>query len=311
MDYADIVRGKDHRSLARLISTIENDPGKSREIISSIYDMTGSAEIIGMTGPPGAGKSTLLHKVALGYRARGKTVGIIAVDPTSPFTGGALLGDRIRMPELAADPGVFMRSLGSRGYHGGLSRAVGDVIRILDAAGFDVLLIESVGAGQGEVDIFRNVRTSILVTVPGLGDDVQALKAGIMEIGDIFVVNKADRDGADQKIMELEGMIELDDASSWHPPVVPTQALFNKGIEELLQAIDEHEQYLATSGEDWEREQERSAFFLRDALHQEVEKLLKSRIDGAQFERMVDSISKRVNDPHSAARALLDEILDQ
>ena len=232
----------------RAITAVENEGG-SAELLRSLFPSTGRARVIGITGPPGAGKSTLAQRLAQAYRRRGKTVGIVAVDPSSPFTGGAILGDRIRMAEIYTDPGVFIRSMATRGALGGLARATSDAVDVLDAAGFDVVLIETVGVGQDEVDIIKAAETTAVVLVPGLGDDIQAIKAGILEIGDVFVVNKADRDGADRTAAELAMMLDLSAPKGWRPPIVRTVAPSNTGVEEVLAALESHGEYLAGSGE--------------------------------------------------------------
>ena len=210
----------DHRSIARLITLVENDDANAVETMKQIHAHTGRALVIGVTGVMGSGKSSLILQLALAYRAEGKTVGVIAIDPTSPFTGGALLGDRIRMTELSTDPGVFIRSMGTRGMMGGLTSALYDVVEILDAAGMEVILIETVGVGQDEVDIVKIADTTLVVLVPGLGDAVQTIKAGLMEIADVFVVNKADKPGVEQTVAELESMLDLIGTSEWRSPIL-------------------------------------------------------------------------------------------
>ena len=225
-DLADRVRAGDLRALARAISVVENEGPRAAALIAALHPHTGRSTIVGLTGPPGAGKSTLADRLAVEWRARGRRVGIIAVDPTSPFTGGALLGDRVRMQQHAGDEGVFIRSMATRGHLGGLASATGDVALVLDAAGYDVVLIETVGVGQDEVEVVRTADIAIVVVVPGTGDDVQALKAGIMEIADIYVVNKADREGADRAAASIEALLALQPVGgeAWRPPILRTEA---------------------------------------------------------------------------------------
>src|SRR5436190_7761867 len=239
-----------YRALARAISLIERDDPDSDRLLAEIYPSTGRARIVGITGSPGSGKSTLVASMARHYRAGGKRVGIVAVDPTSPFTGGAILGDRIRMADLYTDRGVFIRSMATRGFMGGLARATNDVVDILDAAGFDVVIVETVGVGQDEIDVIRTVQTNIVILVPGMGDDIQAIKAGIMEIGDVFVVNKADRPGSDRTVTEITMMMSLvEEHGDWVPPIVKTVASVGKGVDELDGALIKHRHYLESSGE--------------------------------------------------------------
>jgi LAO/AO transport system kinase len=253
MDVSELYKGimsGDRRCLAKAISAVEDQDPASEGLISKVFSKTGKAHIIGVTGPPGAGKSTLVDRVAKEYRSRGKTVGIIAVDPTSPFTGGAILGDRIRMNELSTDKGVFIRSMGTRGQLGGLARATSDVIHLLDAFGKDIILVETVGAGQSEVDIVQNAYTVIIVQMPGMGDDIQAIKAGIFEIGDIIVVNKADREGCEKTMSELQAMLELGDQgqSGWKVPILRAIARDGDGIKETVEAVERHWTYLNENG---------------------------------------------------------------
>ncbi len=237
------------RAVARALSLVENDAVDQREIVARLHAATGRARVVGITGPPGAGKSTLVDRLARLCRARGETVGILAVDPTSPYSGGALLGDRVRMQALQTDPGVFIRSLATRGAMGGLSRATHDAIDLLDAAGFHWVLVETVGVGQDEVDVVRSVDTVVVVTLPGLGDEIQAIKAGIMEIADVFAINKSDRDGAEKAQRDLEAMQAMGDHGAWLAPIIKTIAATGKGIEDLLDAILRHRAHLEASGE--------------------------------------------------------------
>src|SRR5437762_8434721 len=250
MSLTDSILAGRYRALGKAISMVERDDPDADRLVAEIYPSTGGARIIGVTGSPGAGKSTLVASLAKHYRRQEKRVGIIAVDPTSPFTGGAILGDRIRMTDLYTDRGVFIRSMATRGFLGGLAKATNDVVDVLDASGFDVVIVETVGVGQDEVDVIRTVQTNIVILVPGMGDDIQAIKAGIMEIGDVFVVNKADRPGADKTVTEVTMMMSLvEEHGDWVPPIVKTVASQSQGIEELDAAIGKHYDYLASSGE--------------------------------------------------------------
>jgi LAO/AO transport system kinase len=243
--YQGILEGN-RRALAKSISAIEDQHPECEELMSRVYKHTGKAHIIGVTGPPGAGKSTLVDKVAKAFRDRGRTIGIVAVDPTSPFTGGAILGDRIRMTGLSTDRDIFIRSMGTRGHLGGLARATSDVIRLMDAFGKDVIIVETVGAGQSEVDIVENAHTTVIVEMPGLGDDIQAIKAGLFEIANIFVINKSDMEGCDRSLREIQIMLEMSQKSpdDWDVPVLKASARDNTGIQELADTIDLHYNYL-------------------------------------------------------------------
>src|SRR5438105_10955711 len=244
-----VIRGQ-YRALAQAVSLVEREDPAAERLLAEIYSSTGRARIIGITGSPGAGKSTLVAALAKHYRARKMRVGIIAVDPTLPFTGGAILGDRIRMADLYTDRGVFIRAMATRGLLGGLARATNDLVDLLDAGGFDIVLVETVGVGQDEVEVIRTVQTNMVVLVPGMGDDIQAIKAGIMEIGDIFVVNKADRPGADKTVTEVTMMMSLvEEHGEWIAPIIKTVASQSQGIEERDAAIARHHAYLEASGE--------------------------------------------------------------
>jgi GTPase len=301
------LRARRARALGQAISLVEDGGPARAELIRHVYPGTGRARVVGITGPPGAGKSTLVDRMAQACRARGETVGILAVDPTSPFSGGALLGDRIRMQSLATDPGVFIRSMATRGAMGGLAAAAHDAIDILDAAGFDWVLIETVGVGQDEVDIVRSVESVVVVTVPGLGDDIQAIKAGIMEIADVFVVNKADREGVERTCRDLEVMLSLaEHPEGWRAPILRTVASQTKGIPELLAAIEQHRAWLAESGE--------LAARRRSHLKLRVEALLKERILAAadrshRLDREIDRAFALRVDPHGTAERLFSEVV--
>jgi LAO/AO transport system kinase len=306
---AEGVLARRPREIGRAITAVENEggsPGLSR----ALFPRTGRARVIGITGPPGAGKSTLAQRLAQAYRRGGKTVGIVAVDPSSPFTGGAILGDRIRMAEIYTDPGVFIRSMATRGALGGLARATSDAVDVLDAAGYDVILIETVGVGQDEVDIIKAAETTAVVLVPGLGDDIQAIKAGILEIGDVFVVNKADRDGADRTAAELAMMLDLSAPKGWRPPIVRTVAPSNTGVEEVIAALESHGEYLAGSGEARERRQRRVRARLRALLDERFRSSIQTRESRpGGLEEAVLRVSDRREDPYSASARLFDDVV--
>jgi LAO/AO transport system kinase len=295
------------RALGRAISLLEDGGTGQRELIRRVYGETGRARVIGITGPPGAGKSTLVDRLARRIRQRGETVGILAVDPTSPFTGGALLGDRIRMATLYTDPGVFIRSMATRGAMGGLARASRDAVDLLDAAGFDWVLVETVGVGQDEVDVVRTVDTVAVVTVPGLGDDIQAIKAGILEIADVFVVNKADREGVEKTAKDLQMMLSIGEHGDWLPPIVKTVAARDEGVDKLLAEIERHRDYMRTSGEIDRRR--------RSHLRLRVETILKERVVAAAdrvlgVDREVERGHERKVDPYQVADRLFAGVLE-
>jgi GTPase len=332
MELVDQTLSGNRRALARLISQIEDDGSLAAQTLAAIYGHTGHARVVGVTGSPGTGKSTLVSELAKAYRREGQTVGIVAVDPTSPFTGGAILGDRIRMRDLAGDPGVFIRSMATRGSLGGLARATTHVVQILDAAGYDIIFVETVGAGQSEVDIARTADTTLVVEAPGLGDEVQAIKAGILEIADVLVVNKADREGATNTVRALQAMLDLgvaprralhhgvtlaagrnpdfapDSAPSepaWRPPILQTVALESKGVTEVVEAIARHQAYLAESGEAQTRRRRHIESELLAILRETLLRRLMGSVSPADVSQMVECIAARELDPYTAAERLL------
>jgi LAO/AO transport system kinase len=307
---AEGLRAGRSRALAQAITLVESHNSAATRLLAELYPQTGKARIIGITGSPGAGKSTLVAAMAKHYRTQQKRVGIIAVDPTSPFTGGAILGDRIRMAELYTDRGVFIRSMATRGFLGGVAKATNDVVDILDAAGFDLVLVETVGVGQDEVEVVRTVQTNVVVLVPGMGDDIQAIKAGIMEIGDVFVVNKADRPGADKTVTEVTMMMSLvEEHGDWVPPIVKTVASKNQGIEELDAAIETHFQYLAASGELDRRNRDRVRIRIETQLKERfMERLIGGTITAEEYEQLLEDVLRKRNNPHDAAEGVLGRV---
>ncbi len=321
------------RALARVISHIENNTELAMPLLAALYPKSGRAHIIGVTGAPGTGKSTLVNQLAGAYRRRDMTVGVIAIDPTSPFSGGALLGDRVRMRDLAGDPGVFIRSMATRGSLGGLAQATDDVIMALDAAGFDRIIIETVGVGQSEVEIASAAYTTVVVEAPGLGDEVQAIKAGILEIADIFAVNKADREGVDRTVMALKMMLNLGAPEKfqvmhhgrmlpvnlpepeklprgWTPPVLKTVAISGEGAEALMEAIENHRLYLEQSGGRILRDRLRAATELRVILRDYLLEELLARTDPGELEILVEAVARREVDPYTAVRQLVHKTAD-
>ena len=301
----------DRRAAARLISMVENADDDAAEALSIIHQHTGRAHIIGLTGSPGSGKSTLAGALTACYRRLGRTVGIIAVDPTSPFTGGALLGDRVRMQELSGDPGVFIRSMGSRGALGGLALATNEAIDVLDASGKDIVIVETVGAGQSEVEIMRYAHTCLVVTMPGTGDEIQAIKAGILEIADVFVVNKSDRDGCSRTVHDLEAMVETRPGghAGWKPPVLATMALDGEGIDELITTVDAHWRYLKSSGSLEQKTLDRMKAQMLEVLAREVSAEASRALKGSAGRDIVERMASRELDPRAAARELLRRLL--
>jgi LAO/AO transport system kinase len=341
---SDLLDG-DVRALARTITRIENRGENYRDLVSALYPHTGSASVVGITGSPGAGKSTLVDELVAHYRDAGETVGVIAVDPSSPYTGGAVLGDRIRMGSAVGDSGVFVRSMSARGHLGGLSTATGDAVKALDAYGIDRILIETVGAGQNEVEVVRTADTVVVLVQPGSGDDVQMLKAGILEIGDVFVVNKADLDGAERTVADLEEMLELrgsegrtrvghhgavevghgnganaddqpeadaePDTDSWAPPVVQTVATSGEGVAGFAETLDDHRAHITQTGEREARARTRAASEVRTILRQDTADLVEAELDRrGGLAAVAERVAARETDPYTVADELLRPLRD-
>ncbi|MFW9810361.1 MAG: methylmalonyl Co-A mutase-associated GTPase MeaB [Candidatus Thorarchaeota archaeon] len=299
------------RDLARLISLIENEDSDAPEALSQLYRHTGKAHIIGVTGPPGSGKSSLVTKLTTEFRSRSKSIGVVCVDPSSPFTGGALLGDRIRMQEHSLDPEVYVRSMGTRGHLGGLARATSDAVRAIDAFGKDIIFVETVGAGQSEVEVIDIAHTVIVTDVPGSGDDIQAIKAGIMEIADIFVVNKMDLPGADKKVTEINAMLDIDPRErAWRPPVLLTNSRTGDGVKELADRTIEHLKFLKDSGQYEQKGLKRSRDELQELMKYKLTQELYQKLEGKpEYEEAIKKIASRKEDPYTLAEKLIAEFL--
>lgn len=298
------------RSIAKAITLIENATPESKKLIAKIYPHTGKAHVIGITGPSGSGKSTLIEKIVREYRQNGKKVGVIAVDPTSPFTGGAFLGDRIRMQELSTDSEVFIRSMATRNYPGGIARATKDAVKVLDASGKDVIIVETVGAGQSEVEIIKVADSVVVMHAPGLGDEIQAIKAGLMEIADIFVVNKADRENADKAVIDIQSILQLNNRErAWKPPILKTVALTGEGVPELIEKLEEHKQFLQKEKEHKKSLLKAEAELVEAIKEQTARTIIEELKRKGKLKELLQKILKREIDPVSAAEKLLEESL--
>ncbi len=298
-------RAGDKHSIARLLTIVENDEPGAAGAMRTLYPETGRAQIVGITGPPGGGKSTLVNRLAAAFRERASHVAIVAVDPSSPFSGGAILGDRIRMRERFLDEGIFIRSMASRGHAGGLARATVRVVNVLDALGTDVVIVETVGVGQEEVDVVRVADTVCLVTVPGLGDDIQAIKAGVLEIADVLVVNKADRPGADETARDLAQMLSLAKDRPWKTPIVRTSAQTGDGLPQLLDAIAKHRAWSLSSGEREERRRAAARAEVEALLREALIRELEGRVGASRLDAAVARVAERSIDPYAAVEELL------
>lgn len=310
---AEVLQGS-VRAMARLITLVENEDSRALQIMGAIYPHTGNAYVLGITGSPGTGKSTLTDKITTILREREQTVGVIAVDPSSPFTGGALLGDRIRMQRSSGDAEVFIRSMATRGNLGGLARTTADVVKIMDAFGKDWVIVETVGVGQDEVEIAKTADTTVVVLAPGLGDTIQSMKAGVMEIADVYVVNKADRAGTDELLSEVNVRVEQDAQirkAPWKPPVVKTIALENLGTDSLVEAIEKHRAFLRESGRLGKNRREKTRQETLALLRDEISRNVLERVLGnGRFDALIDDIVAHKKDPYTSVQEIVDSIFD-
>ena len=311
MEIVDKLLNHSRLALSKAITAVENEYDDAVKIMTDIYPHTGNAYVIGITGPPGAGKSTMTDKLAKEYRKRGKTVGIVAIDPTSPYSGGAILGDRIRMMDLTADEGIFVRSMATRGSLGGLSQKAGDAVKLMDAYGMDVIIVETVGVGQSEVDIVKTADTTMVVVIPGMGDDIQAIKAGILEIGDLFTINKADREGTDKLNIEIEMMLELNpEHVSWRPPINRTIASKGIGIEAVVDSIEEHKAYLIESGKLSDIRKARIKNEVTAMLNDRVNRYIDEKVIATDaFDDLVVKMQSREIEPYSVVDDIVGKVL--
>ncbi len=309
---AEKVVAGDVRAVARVIRDIDDGMPDVRKVLKAIYPHTGKGYVLGITGAPGVGKSTLVDQMVSHLRKRDKTVGVLAVDPTSPFSGGAILGDRVRMQRHSLDEGVFIRSMATRGHFGGLTQSTRSAIDVLDAMGKDFIIVETVGVGQDEVDVVKSAHTTVIVVIPGMGDDIQAIKAGILEVGDVFVINKADRDGTDKTLSDLRLMIDMDqrkyEEGTWKPPILKAEAVFDKGVEEILEEVDKHRAYLVGSSHGLEIRKR------KDKVRQELAEMIKNRLieevigaltGSGEFDKAVASVASGEVDPYTACDNLV------
>lgn len=320
METTKKIKGGDVRAASRLIRNLEDRVPEAKTTIKHLFPLTGKAHVIGITGSPGAGKSTLTDGLIDMFRKKGKTVGVLAVDPTSPFTGGAILGDRIRMQRHAEDPGVFVRSLATRGALGGLAKAVGDAIHVMDVLGKDIVIVETVGTGQQEVDIINHSHTVLVVLVPGMGDEIQAIKAGILEIADIFVVNKADREGSSKLSRELMAMLDMAPPSTfqggWRPPIMKVENAFepmgfNKALEDISNKIDEHHQHLVDKDIIGSRMRRKAVVELNEAIRASIlEPVLQKLLSSGQMEGLIEKVMKKEIDPYTVAEDIAKRYLE-